>query len=458
MRLKTYNTGLAHHFTPFSESRTIHVANHVAESDANVMCLQEVWAPDDLKAILARAKDGNLQHAVIGGLHADNTTDTLSIDLRNEGYEAAVDRFFQQVRAHNDESAGDSAACGGAWWNPMSDQNKTKAAYAICSSSFNPLESFSKCMLGAAYAMGDVSDACKICVSNQMTHLNSADPFDVCMSSSVARSHHGHNGLVLLSDKPLDRPHVKDLESFIIRHAALKAEYDDDAVMVCTHLTTDMSMASFDNKDAAHFEQENLGQVRDIVAMLDDPAHRGKMHVVMGDLNSSDDKFPGSLAHMRAQGFSTGDTSHISCTYNCADNAFLPHENPLTKLAPSLFETAPSRKYDHIFVRNGTATNATRLFMDKAWLHLGSGQCRNDRGERGDHVEVAGAASRAECEAAANEHPNATAYEWRDGSTDAPLCRVFQDHITSTTREPGHACYHSFHVSDHYGMRADVVA
>ncbi len=51
LKVVTYNLGLAHTFVPLAEERLPELGKALANSDADILCLQEVWEKKDRKKI-----------------------------------------------------------------------------------------------------------------------------------------------------------------------------------------------------------------------------------------------------------------------------------------------------------------------------------------------------------------------------------------------------------------------
>ena len=59
LRVETFNVGLAHGFVDHAEDRAPQIWEHVAQSDADVICLQEVWTDDDRADALEATADSH---------------------------------------------------------------------------------------------------------------------------------------------------------------------------------------------------------------------------------------------------------------------------------------------------------------------------------------------------------------------------------------------------------------
>ena len=56
LKVVTYNLGLAHTFVPLAEERLPELGKALANSDADILCLQEVWEKKDRKKIAKAVK------------------------------------------------------------------------------------------------------------------------------------------------------------------------------------------------------------------------------------------------------------------------------------------------------------------------------------------------------------------------------------------------------------------
>ena len=53
LRVETWNVGLAHGFVDNAAERLPQIVEALQESDADVICLQEAWAPEDRRVLRA---------------------------------------------------------------------------------------------------------------------------------------------------------------------------------------------------------------------------------------------------------------------------------------------------------------------------------------------------------------------------------------------------------------------
>ncbi len=69
----TWNVGLAYNFVGLAAERVDAVAAAVASTDADLICLQEVWTTEDVAKIEAAAKGAGFAHVLVEPMVEDTT-------------------------------------------------------------------------------------------------------------------------------------------------------------------------------------------------------------------------------------------------------------------------------------------------------------------------------------------------------------------------------------------------
>jgi endonuclease/exonuclease/phosphatase family metal-dependent hydrolase len=244
LELVTYNAGLAVGFVPGADSRTPLVAEAVGALEADVVCLQEVWLPDQIAAIDAAAA-GNYPHrfAPAPQQSSDASCDVGELDnlvgcIADTCAEACVDEVVDCV-------------------------------FGGCPFQFVGLPK--DCMRCAMANVGEEPAAVA----------------SVCETDPVEFAYGGSFGTMLLSKHPFVgdvTEHVFDSTSN--RRSLLQAELDlgdgKTATVMCTHLTAVFTTIPYP-RDEGNWEPEQLAQVEEINAIaegIDGPV------LLLGDLNT----------------------------------------------------------------------------------------------------------------------------------------------------------------------------
>jgi hypothetical protein len=330
-KVLTYNVGLAPGLVPLSTPRIPHVAKAIADSDADVICLQEAWKPDAIEAL----------RAVTG---------------------ATPDRFFVGDTAGENEDRDDQcgsghlnalAACARKYCSGVPDEDMALCALENCKASGIRLYLFHR--------------SCLNCVVSQVG--NGIDEIrQTCTDRPSSRVYGGGNGIVMISRHPLLDREVVRLRSSNANRVALLARVEvpgRGSVQVgCTHLSAP-APTSPSHPDFDSWDEEKTSQLKDAMDALERRGP-GQPHILALDGNfgpgygsvilPSD---PQLWNYAQRRGYWSIGAALMDpplCT-SCASN-------PLRKRNP--------RNYmlDHILIHKGSCGNAfvptavRRMFVD----------------------------------------------------------------------------------------------
>lgn len=259
----TYNVGLARGFVPYADERVAPAVAAIAELDADVVCLQEVWEPGDLAAVTA----------------------------------ATAERYPHRFSAPADP--GVCGACGA----------EEAAGLEACVRERCPddLEDPVGCALDAcSEEVNSVSESCLVCLS-----ANIGGSLDTLLQacageSSACYAYGGSYGTVLLSKRPLVAPSVTTWSSSINRRGVLAARVAVDAAqdpvasgaeeahVYCTHLSAIFSDIPYpgvgpDGDSQAAWAAEQRAQIEALRAQIEAEAGLGAgaaPTVLLGDFNT----------------------------------------------------------------------------------------------------------------------------------------------------------------------------
>lgn len=246
----TYNIGLATGFVDYAPQRTPIVVDLVANLDADVVCLQEVWTQEDIDLVIDGAKDA-FPHSHYVFLEDTTLGPPACTATESDPLEACVDEKCP------DTPASEIAGC----------------ALANCNPEFSAL-----------------SPGCVECiVANIGKEVD--EILSICQTSSQKYAYGGHSGLILLSKHPLTQLSHETLSSTNVQRAVLGARVDlpvlGDTAVVCTHLAADLTGAGVPyNGPHDSWAGENTVQAEAALDFADTLGAGAKYRVLFGDMNS----------------------------------------------------------------------------------------------------------------------------------------------------------------------------
>jgi endonuclease/exonuclease/phosphatase family metal-dependent hydrolase len=238
----SFNAGLATGFVPGADSRLPAIADALAAVDADVVCLQEVWTPEQVAAIEAAVGDAfPHRHFPAPSQSADATCAAGDLDA-----------LLTCLTDNCDTTCVDDVP---------------DCAFAACGVSFLLLPK--DCMRCAMANVGN----------------DPAAVADLCVSAPVEYAYDGSFGTGILSKKPL-----ADVEEHVfastsnrrgVTHATIDAGVPVD--VYCTHLTAVFDTIPYP-RDEGGWMVEQLEQVDELLSFMDETG--GDHRVLIGDLNT----------------------------------------------------------------------------------------------------------------------------------------------------------------------------
>lgn len=310
----TFNAGLAVGFVAGAESRLDPVAEAIATLDADVVCLQEIFLPDQVAAVRT-ASEGSFPHQFYPDPLPPESGPTPACDAS----EGELDGLLGCLES----------SCGEVCIDEVAD--------CLLSSCVLPFLGLSKSCQGCA-----------------MAHVGEdpATARDTCEAEPKAYAY-GHSfGTGLLSRHPLRDVEHQVYPSNVNRRGAIRATVDAPGGPVevfCTHLTPDFTGLPY--PDEGSWKEEQEAQFTALRAWTDEVAADAPV-LLMGDFNAGPG-LPGIDAEVPenydliADGFDNVFADQVgSCTL-CGDNP--------------LRDTSDFRLIDHILSRNVTAPVARRI-------------------------------------------------------------------------------------------------
>ena len=331
-KMATYNVGLAPTYVPMAQERRPYLAEAIARSRADVLCLQEVWGEEDRRAISEAVKTSHPHQYTtpVKNIRSQKRPACLPWDLFGKG------KFVSCMRKNCGKLEGDAftsciiKTCGPALQR-LKEQNRECATSLMAQVGKSSLHAL-------------------------LTVLN------VFAKPSIF-AYGGSNGLMLVSKYPLKDKSLFDMSSLstLNNRAALFATVDTEEEqyqVICTHLTANLSSVPYTGTLSGWNEENKTQALRLVQKALTSPLPT----VLMGDFNCGL-KNPAfsiepQLEHSCGLILKAGFTNHLeknnpACTF-CAGS-----ENHLNK--------GKSKSYliDHIYVRGATVVSSAVIFKEE---------------------------------------------------------------------------------------------
>jgi endonuclease/exonuclease/phosphatase family metal-dependent hydrolase len=284
----TSNVGLAVGFVPAAEERAPLAAQAVADLGADVVCVQEVWLPDQVDAF---------QSATAATLPESAFLDpSPQVDPGPACAAADLSPLVECVQAN----------CGG------------------CS------DALADCVLdhcGLEYLR--LPDTCDGCVQANIGG-DIAEVEATCEAETTRYAYGGSFGIGLMSALPLTSVEQTVFDSTTNRRGALHAVVDapgGDLDVYCTHLTAVFAVIPYP-KETGSWAEEQAAEDHALLDWIDTTRGDGAA-VVMGDFNAGPEIGPGVLAVqpdnwaiVEAAGFEEPYVDQVGECSMCPDNPF----------------------------------------------------------------------------------------------------------------------------------------
>lgn len=326
LSLVTLNNAIGVGLAPYAPERLEAIIGDLPALGADVVCLQELWQPDDMDRLtLALAGDYPHSHRAVqasGGAAGAACSN------------AEADSLLTCLNDH----------CAGV----------EKAGLPLCA------------IASCADAFSAVSMSCQQCVianqgADDVEHL-----LQICSASDgEAASYQDQNGLLLLSKLPLVEPDFLRLESALGDRGVLSARIDTGVAgsvrVYCTHLAATLGEVPYTGPYGS-WQGERVEQIERWLAWVDETRGSTDRAVLMGDLNCGPETAlahgasPDAYARFVEAGFedpyADGDGR---CTF-CGDN-------PLNAAVGDLDEGA---LIDHILLSSASSSPSTQPLAQTA--------------------------------------------------------------------------------------------
>lgn len=246
----TYNAGLATGYVDYAPERLPLIASALAGLNADVLCLEEVWSPEQIQAIV-NSTENSFPHNFY----------EMTTGKRKEGESSCTEEEVQPLQV-----------CIGEYCAEEDPANIANCALEFCSDEFNSLS----------------ADCTSCIVANLGKEID--EIFSICVEGiGSIYTYDGHNGLLLLSKFPLSNKEHSILDSYLTRRVVLHAAIQTEAVgtvdLFCTHLTADLSEEVSYGGTYESWATEQSAQIDTLLNYIDQKSGVDSPVVLMGDMN-----------------------------------------------------------------------------------------------------------------------------------------------------------------------------
>jgi endonuclease/exonuclease/phosphatase family metal-dependent hydrolase len=332
LAITSYNVGLALNFVPFTNERLVVNERLLADSDSDVICLQEVWLEEQVEAL----------------------SDALEATYP-EIYTVPPEQIFSETAACSNEDIDEFAQCLNNQCPGLTGPDFVSCAPVQCS---EPAVQLPPVCLDAVLASVGIPDVSAELLVEAVTQPAGKFAFG------------GSLGLILASKYPLEDREFQDFidDSSANHRGALYAQINlnnQAHVVGCTHPTANLSQTIDYPTSGKHgsWEGENRFMQEQMIAFANNKAGDNPI-LFAGDFNCSianasngvDADFPENCELWLRNGFTDPAADQLRCTFCSEENLILQAEGG----SGDFF-------LDHIFIKNvvtATPIVAERVFDD----------------------------------------------------------------------------------------------
>ena len=331
LRVVTYNAGLAPGFIEHSEERAAPTLQAISRINADAICLQELWRPEDLARLTELTHD-TMPH-VASFMPMQEVLDT----------------------ACSDAEVMPLSTCLAATCPDVAPDDLDDCVINECNAEFTAL-----------------GQACRECLIGQLGNTLE-DATNHCVGGTAGKwLFDGSFGLALLTRQEVLAENSLVLESNSLRRGVLHAHVNDPDAgeyhLFCTHLTAIFSNIPFPGAEGS-WQEEQAAQIDAMLAWIQETAGDDAV-ILLGDMNTGPAvpaamvtaETPENYAKFPAAGFAAPyvDSDDVACTF-CPDNGLRQNETG-----------ASSGLIDHVFYRGFEAdTKALRVLDTPVTVNVG---------------------------------------------------------------------------------------
>lgn len=311
----SYNVGLALNFVPYTNERLVNNLSLLEDYETDVICLQEVWLPDQVEAI-----------------------EEILSERYPHIFTVPAEQVFSESAACTVEEIAGFDACTREQCDGLTGSDLIACAPVQCGTFFADLSP--QCFDGLTSAVG-IPDVSVDAVIDAITQPAGKFAFD------------GALGLMLAAKLPLENREFQDFidDSSTNHRGALYADVsvgDQEVVLGCTHPTAGLSIPYPASGRHGSWEGENRFMQAQMIAYANDKAS-GRPIVFGGDFNCSIDNpannvdaaFAANCQLWLDDGFVDPAAEQLPCTFCNEENLILLEGGG-----------SSNTLLDHIFVKN----------------------------------------------------------------------------------------------------------
>jgi endonuclease/exonuclease/phosphatase family metal-dependent hydrolase len=327
LSLVSFNAALGVGLAPYPEQRLDAIEADLPGLDADVICLQEIWLPEDIERLVAS----------LSGQYPYN---------------------HRSVRA----SGGGSAAC--------TEQEASLLSNCLADNCGDvepdglPLCAIANC----AGQFTEVSMGCQQCIAANQSAEDVENLTTICASADAgAAAYTNQTGLLLLSRLPLERPSYVAFESSLgdrgLLSARLHTDFMGEVDVHCTHLAASLGEVPYTGPYGS-WQGERLRQIDQMLERVEQVSADGDGQgaaILLGDMNcgpgtaSARAASPDAFERLASAGFAAPYADLDGrCTF-CGNN-------PLNGLVTDPEEGA---LIDHVLVSSGSEEFTARRVLDE---------------------------------------------------------------------------------------------
>jgi endonuclease/exonuclease/phosphatase family metal-dependent hydrolase len=249
LSLASFNAAIGVGLAPYAPERLEAIERDLPDLGADVICLQELWQPEDIERITA----------------------------------ALAGEFPYNHRSVQAAGGGAGAACSNAEASALLDclsEHCTaveKAGLPLCA------------IANCAAVFTEVGTSCQQCVvanqgADDVNHL-----LQICSAGDgAAASYQDQTGLLLLSRLPLTEPDFLRLESSLGDRGVLRARLEQGVAgpldVYCTHLAASLNQVPYTGAYGS-WQGERVQQIERFLAWVDETRAPAGTAVLLGDMN-----------------------------------------------------------------------------------------------------------------------------------------------------------------------------
>jgi endonuclease/exonuclease/phosphatase family metal-dependent hydrolase len=325
LSLATFNTAIGVGLAPFAAQRLDAIERDLPGLDADVLCLQELWQPDDLERIAS-------------ALQSEYPYTHRSVGAGGIGQQACTADEASQLQTCLNEN------CAGVG----------NAGLPLCA------------IANCAMAFTQVATSCQQCIVANMDAPDVNELVRICgpAGQGEAVAFENQTGLLLLSRLPLEQTDFLELESALGDRGVLSARVSTGLGALdvyCTHLAATLGNVPYEGQYGS-WAGERVEQIERFLDWVAQTRAPGGAAALLGDMNCGPETplaraaSPDAFERFVAAGFEDPyATSDGRCTF-CANN-------PLNGLVSDPEEGA---FIDHVLLSSsaGTASSGARVLDD----------------------------------------------------------------------------------------------